>query len=228
MIAPVTDCQGFGKRLPGASLLLLLPALLFALNPELFELRWPSGTGAEVWRLVTGHWTHWSTAHLTWNLASFLLLAAACELDRACGRRRMLAAIACAALDIPAALWLALPEMSRYRGLSGIVSALFTLLAITLLRDGLATGHRARTLVGAAALTAFGSKIVFELVTGDLLFVQPTAGEVPFVPIPLAHAVGGFCGLVIGAISFRRTEHWCPGSERTACSPGCNKCAPHQ
>lgn len=204
MIASVPAPPGIWGRLPGASLFLLLPALLFTLNPELFELRGPVVTGAQVWRLVTGHWTHWSTAHLTWNLASFLLLAAACELDRACGRRRMLAAVACAALDIPAALWLALPEMSRYRGLSGIVSALFTLLAITLLRDGLATGHRARTLAGAAALTAFGSKIAFELATGDLLFVQPTAGEVPFVPIPLAHAVGGFCGLAIGGLVRRR------------------------
>lgn len=116
----------------------------------------------------------------------------------------MLAAIACAALNIPAALWLTLPEMSRYRGLSGIVSALFTLLAVTLLHDGLATGHRARTLAGAAALIAFGSKIVFELATGNLLFVQPTSGEVPFVPIPLAHAVGGFCGLAIGGLPARR------------------------
>ncbi|HJX27071.1 MAG TPA: hypothetical protein VJ885_04105, partial [Thermoanaerobaculia bacterium] len=59
----------------------------------------------------------------------------------------------------------------------------------------------ARTLAGAAALVAFGSKIVFELATGDLLFVQPTAGEAPFVPIPLAHAVGGLCGLAIGGLA---------------------------
>lgn len=204
VIVPVRDREGFGRRLPGVSLLLLLPALLFALDPELFELRGPSTTGAQIWRLVTGHWTHWSTSHLTWNLASVLLLAAACELDRACGRRRLLATVACAAVNIPAALWLALPEMSRYRGLSGIASALFTLLAISLLRDGLATGHRARTLAGAAALIAFGSKLVFELLTGNLLFVQPAAGEVPFVPIPLAHAVGGFCGLMIGGLVRRR------------------------
>lgn len=203
VIAPVTDGEGLGRRLPGASLLLLLPALLFALDPKLFELRGPSTSGIEVWRLVTGHWTHWSASHLAWNLASFLVLAVACELDRACGRRRLLATIACAALDIPAALWLALPGMSRYRGLSGIASALFTLLAVSLLRDGMANGHRTRTLVGAGALIAFGSKIIFELATGNLLFVQPTAGELPFVPIPLAHAVGGLCGLVIGGL-FRR------------------------
>lgn len=198
MIASVPAPQGIWRRLPGASLFLVLPALLFTRDPELFELHWPAATGAEVWRLVTGHWTHWSTTHLAWNLAAFFLLAAACELDRACGRKRMLAAVACAALNIPAALWFALPEISRYRGLSGIASALFVLLAITLLRDGIATGHPTRTLAGAGALAAFGLKIAFELATGDLLFVHPSGVAGTFVPVPLAHGIGGLCGLVIG------------------------------
>jgi len=33
----------------------------------------------EVWRLVTGHFVHWSLSHLVWDVLAFLILGAICE-----------------------------------------------------------------------------------------------------------------------------------------------------
>lgn len=185
------------RRLPGVALLLALPALLLAAPglARLFQLNRAAVLGGEAWRLVTCHWTHWTPGHLAWDLAAFVLLAGACELHPACGRRRLLAAVGLAALAIPAVFWIALPEMDRYRGLSGIDSALFVLLAVTLLRHELAAGNRRTAGLGAAALAALAAKIVFETATGAALFVAPQ-GE--FVPVPLAHLIGGLAGGMVG------------------------------
>jgi rhomboid family GlyGly-CTERM serine protease len=180
-----------GRRLPGVSLLLALPALVIYSMPSLaarLELDWRAIGGGEVWRLVTGHWTHVSLDHLLWDLAAFVVLATACELRDACGRRRMLAAVGLAAVAIPAALWIALPELTRYRGLSGIDSALFVLLAVTFLKEELAAGRRGWAWLGGLALVAFGAKLGYEVITAAALFTEASGGA---VPVPLAHLVGG-------------------------------------
>jgi hypothetical protein len=47
--------------------------------------------------------------------------------------------------------------------------------------------------IGIALVVAgFTGKIAFELVTGAALFVDSSS----FVPVPLAHAVGGACGWI--------------------------------
>lgn len=187
-----------GRRLPGVSLLLALPALVIHLVPGLavrLELDWRAIGGGEVWRLLTGHWTHVALDHLLWDLAAFVVLAAACELRETCGRRRMLAVVGLAAVAIPAALWIVLPGMTRYRGLSGIDSALFVLLAVTFLKEELAAGRREWAWIGGLAFAAFGAKLGYEAITGAALFTKASGGA---VPVPLAHLVGGLCGLVAG------------------------------
>jgi rhomboid family GlyGly-CTERM serine protease len=185
-----------GRRLPGASLFLALPALLLLWAPRLAPfLAFDRGAVAagEVWRLLTGHWVHWSLAHLLWDLAAFLGLATACELAPSCGRRRMLSAVALAAIAIPAVLWIALPRMPTYRGLSGLDSALFVLLVVTLLREDWHAGHRAWAAAEIAVLVLFLGKCLYEAATGEAFFA--TAGG--FVPVPLAHLVGGLMGLAV-------------------------------
>jgi rhomboid family GlyGly-CTERM serine protease len=144
----------------------------------------------EVWRLVTGHWTHWTADHLLWDVLTFLLLATLCE--TLVSRRALLAAVAGSALLISAGFWVALPELVRYRGLSGIDSALFVLLAVALLRrEG---GGAAAGLPG-LALLAFLARTVWEVSTGGALFAD---GAGSFVPVPLAHLLGGAWGVVVG------------------------------
>ena len=56
--------------------------------------------------------------------------------------RRTRACLAISALVIPLAMVVFTPELDTYRGLSGLTSALFGLLAVTLLRDQLRDGNR--------------------------------------------------------------------------------------
>jgi rhomboid family GlyGly-CTERM serine protease len=189
-----------GRRLPGVSLLLSLPALVLALAPGWagrLELDWRAVAEGEVWRVVTGHWTHASTEQLVWDLGAFFVLAAACELrDDPNGRRRLLAAVGLAALAVPLTLWLVLPGVERYRGLSAIDSALFVLLAVLFLRDELAAG-RPEGWWGGLALAAFLGKLGWEAATGGTLFAPAAGGA---VPLPLAHLAGGLCGLAAACL----------------------------
>jgi rhomboid family GlyGly-CTERM serine protease len=139
----------------------------------------------EVWRLLTGHWTHWTVDHLVWDSLGFVVLAVLCETR--VSRGRLLLGVAGSALAVSAGVWF-LPEIehiARYRGLSGIDSALFVLLAVSLMRE--------RPLAG-LALAAFLGKSAWEVATGSTLFVQTGS----FVPVPLAHLVGGAWGLILG------------------------------
>lgn len=191
-------------RLSGAALTLAVPALLFELPGWAEHLQWDRGAVArgEAWRLVTCHWTHWSVRHLAWDLATFVLLALLCE---ARGRRAFLTAVASSALLIPLILWIALPSLETYRGLSGIDSALFVLAAVLLLREKPWSGP---ALAAGVALLGFLLKVVYESVFGAALFA---GSEGLFVPVPLAHLTGGICGLLslIGASQNRRVESFC-------------------
>ena len=122
----------------------------------------------------------------------FLVLGTLCE--RVC-RTTFLACVAVSAVSIPLAAGLALPQMHYYRGLSGLDSALFVLLAVQLIRMNWSS-DRAMAATAAFGLGAFVLKTVYECVTGSIIFVQP---ESTFTPVPLAHIVGGTIGLLIAA-----------------------------
>jgi rhomboid family GlyGly-CTERM serine protease len=192
-----------------ASLLLFLPALpAFALGGWL-ELDRAAVARGEVWRLLTGHWTHWTPDHLLWDSLAFLVLAALCEAR--ISRKRLLAAVAGSALAVSASIWF-LPGIERYRGLSGIDSALFVLLAVTLLRER-------RSPLAGLALAAFLAKAAWEVSTGSTLFTE-TQGA--FVPVPLAHLIGGGWGLLIARIGppAAPPRAWQKGWWRRPAAPG--------
>ena len=52
-------------------------------------------SAGQLWRLVTCHWTHWSTHHLFWSGGAFAALAIACH--RVAPRR----GLACVAASAP-------------------------------------------------------------------------------------------------------------------------------
>jgi rhomboid family GlyGly-CTERM serine protease len=176
-----------GARFFGAPLALLvtLAALLAALVPgaaEALELERARVAGGELWRLLSGHLVHYSREHLVLDALAFLALGLACE--RRAPRRTALA-LAAAALAIPLAVLTLQPELARYRGLSGLDSALFGLLL------GLEARAGARRAWLAGALLA--AKLGWELASGQALFVDSVAQD--FVPVPLAHALGALLGL---------------------------------
>ncbi len=156
----------------------------------------------EWWRWVTAHVTHFDANHLGWDVGALLVLGAMVERE---SRARSLAAVALAALTITPAVWLWAPQFETYRGLSGLDSALFGLLAGNLFQRA----ERVPRVVGAFALVGFGAKCAFELATGVTVFA---AGD-SYAPVPLAHLIGLLAG---GSAGILPTLSSRPASDRGA------------
>jgi len=147
------------------------------------------GRGAAPWTILTSHFTHWTFEQFFWGLAVFVPLGLACE--RRC-RTRFLLALSGSAIAIPLAVGALAPSITAYRGLSGLDSALFALLACSIAAER-RSGDAATLFLVCAAALGFGGKIAFELFTGSPMFVSQLGAGV--VPVPLAHAVGAAIGL---------------------------------
>ncbi len=194
-----------------APVLLTLPALAVQLAPgaaERLQYDRERLAAGELWRILTCHFTHWSADHLLWDLAATAMLAAGCA---RCGARRLATTLLAAAVAVPAAVWAAEPALTRYRGLSGLASALFALLAVSVLRTERAARPRLAFAAG-LALAGFAAKLAWELATAVPVFVGPGAG---FVAVPLAHLVGAACG-VIGAYCASSRTAKASGSARSS------------
>jgi rhomboid family GlyGly-CTERM serine protease len=148
----------------------------------------------EVWRVFTGHLAHWNGSHLFWDTLVLVALGAVCE--RA-DRTTFLLGIGAASLVIGCLLPVLAPTTTSYRGLSGIDSALFALLAIQGRRAG---NHR---WLGVAALVAFAVKCLWEWWTATPVFVENAIAGM--VPVPAAHVAGAVCGVLTGTVSRLRT-----------------------
>ena len=188
-------CQG-GGRIPSVSLLLgslAVPAFLLSWCGTALEYSRQALAGGEFWRLVTCHWTHFSSDVFLWDLVAFVFLGAACERR---DRQSYLVCLGAAAFLIPAVIWIFMPGLDFYRGLSGLDSALFGLLTVTLLREGIESGDRRRIVSVAFFTLFFLGKVTWETVGGGAVFAASTGTGV--VPIPLAHAVGLAIGIATG------------------------------
>jgi len=192
-----TSTDRSARDWPVVSLLVgLFVAALFALPAlaglaETFEWRRTAVLSGEWWRVLTGHLSHTSVPNLLWNLGTFLVLGAVCELQ---DRRRFLLATLLAGLAVSFAVLLFAPETTVYRGLSGIDSALFGLLLVQMVRR--ARNQRQPAL--AALLLATGGlflgKLAYEVLAGQALFAVDASG---FVPVPLAHLAGALAGILV-------------------------------
>ena len=216
----MTGTLGVVVRTNGTLRSLLFPAALLAAaafaaaaSPAALEYRRDAAT--EAWRVLTCHWVHWSADHLRWDLLTFVALAFACRHRW----RRAVAALAVATVTIPLAVAMLKPELSSYRGLSGLASTLFVMVACELLlrrapaRDGDAVHtHRQRfvrvipNLAAGLSLAGFAAKLFWELATGGTVFVDAAASG--FVPVPLAHLVGGLCGAAAALLRRRPCSPW--------------------
>ncbi|MFT3783239.1 MAG: rhombosortase [Nibricoccus sp.] len=142
----------------------------------------------EIWRLLTGHLTHFTTEHLKWDLVVFGALGSLVELRN---RRHFLSILAGSAVAISLAVIWFQPQFTTYRGLSGVDCALYGYIAMDILILSLLERRRGPALVAGAACVFLVAKVVFEMVTGRAFFVDSAAS---FTPVPLAHLVGACVG----------------------------------
>jgi rhomboid family GlyGly-CTERM serine protease len=144
----------------------------------------------QLWRFATGHLTHWNFEHLQWDLLMFAVLGTICELRNP---RQMRWCVAIAAAAVSALVFVAFPSVAAYRGLSGIDTALFTLLALALLKDARRDHHKFLAFTTTALLIGFIAKTSYEAVTGHAFFVNQDAAG--FSLLVWDHVVAGAVGV---------------------------------
>ncbi len=143
----------------------------------------------QVWRVVTGHLTHWDQNQLLWDLTMFVALGAIVEPR---SRKRFTLLCLVSAISISGGLWWRHPELATYRGLSGLDTALFVYMATELLLSAWRDRRLTPGLVSAALLIGFLAKLGYEIFTGQTLFVDSAASG--FAVVTLAHSVGALVG----------------------------------
>ena len=175
-------------RWPVGALLGVLFALLASSPTWAPVLEWQRGLAAvEPWRLLTGHFTHWSADHLLWDLLIFAIFGALLEMR--C-RKAFGGIVLLSALGLGVILPLLYPAMETYRGLSGIDCALAAAVGALHLQ----TRSRGERLIGFAILVFVGIKVALEFgATGPFFVDSAGAG---FVSLPAAHGIGALVGFL--------------------------------
>jgi rhomboid family GlyGly-CTERM serine protease len=142
--------------------------------------------GGEYWRLLSAHFTHLGGSHLLLNLAGLLLITYLVGAELSPGE--WLVALVLACLTVSIGLWVLLPDLEGYVGLSG---ALHGLLAAGLLASA---GRWGIDLwIVAVALVA---KLAYEQLVGPLPSSEGLSGGNVIID---AHLYGAVSGCITGA-----------------------------
>lgn len=180
------------KRLPRVSLLPSAAALLIHfIHPLRIGLIYDRAAvqGLELWRLVTCHWVHLNTSHLFWSGLTFLGLGSACEIM---APKKFYIILGVSSLMIPALIFITLPGLNIYAGLSGIDCALYGFLFASLLKQELINKNKRWVAIYAFFVVMLIAKAFFEALSGTTVFVSHAHTEL--TPVPLAHLAGGIIG----------------------------------
>lgn len=155
---------------------------------------WANFAWGQSYRIITCNWLHFSWNHLGWDLAVFAVLAGLCERR---SRPGLLWMLSIASISIPLAVQLMHVELKTYRGLSGIDSGLFAMLALSLAIEHARSNDWRMVAIFVASLSALIAKIAWEIQLGGNIFVSDQS----FIPLPVAHMTGVLIGLSIAVVA---------------------------
>ncbi len=139
----------------------------------------------EWWRLISGHWVHSDLEHAVWDIGALLILGLLFE-SRLKGA--FFSVLLLGTLGIDLWLWMAVPSLTYYCGLSGILNGLLALGLVRLWRD---IHHPLIWITGLGAII----KIAWETSFGGALLTSTAWPSLPEV-----HGVGFLCGLLMATI----------------------------
>lgn len=183
-------------QLPRFTLFMVIMAiglfLLFGSAPEALVYDRSAIAQGEVWRVITGHWVHSDLEHAVWDIAAFLILA--CLFVPAM-QQRLFTGLLFGMLMLSAYIFLFMPELELYCGLSGILN---TILVIGL--HGL--WHRYRHPMIPLVAVASLMKIIVESNAGKAIFTNTAWQSVPEV-----HLAGFVVGVIL--ILFNKNVQSC-------------------
>jgi rhomboid family GlyGly-CTERM serine protease len=146
----------------------------------------------EPWRLLTGHFVHLNWPHALINALALMIVARLFAPDL--NARRQVSVLLASAVTISVGLAVIYPAIAWYRGLSGVVHALFFAGATTLLASTRAWNLRTLWLPTALLIGGW-AKVLLEQPTGEVL---PQAEWLGAAVVPQAHLVGAACGSLLG------------------------------
>jgi rhomboid family GlyGly-CTERM serine protease len=172
--------------------LVIVAVLAAQLFLPLDQLEYLRGLAAsEPWRLITGHFVHLTLIHALLNCVALALLARlfADRLKPA----EMFGVLAAAPLLISVLFWIALPELAWYRGLSGVLHALYFAGCVLWIAM---TNGRGRWLP-IAALVGGTLKVLIEQ-PWDASF--PVHEVLRIAVVPQAHLIGAIVGTAAGLL----------------------------
>lgn len=152
---------------------------------------------SEPWRLLTAHYVHLSFLHACLNGVALLLLGHLFA-DRL-RPRDVFAMLALAPLGISITFWLLLPELQWYRGLSGVLHAIYFAGCVAWISQ---TAGKARWLP-IAALVGGTVKVLLEQ-PWDASF--PVHEVLRVAVVPQAHLIGAIVGTAAGLLLRSRRE----------------------
>jgi rhomboid family GlyGly-CTERM serine protease len=184
--------KSLGRHLPVLTLLLISSAVVIALFPNWSS--WlvydrPAILSGEIWRMFTGHWVHFSTSHLVYDLLAFGIAGWIIESQKLphFGWLCLLAPWL-----ISVVLLLFEPQMKLFGGLSALATTAIVYLALHGLHD--AGPWRWICL---ATLLGITGKIFFEMTSGRMMFA--TTGNIPVAVSAASHISGAvIAGLFYG------------------------------
>ena len=134
----------------------------------------------ELWRLLTAPLVHFSVSHMFWDVAVFGLAGFAIN---ASGYRSFWLICSFAAV-IPSLIFiLALPELERFGGLSGLATGAVAYFCLCS-----AFKTKKNRFLWLLILLFIGTKIIIEATIGTPIFVQ--TGNMPFRVLPSVHIIG--------------------------------------
>lgn len=136
----------------------------------------------EIWRLLTGHFTHCDQSHLLWNLLPLAFMGGLLEQRIGWHRFAKVALFSC--LGVSGWLWFARPELQLYCGLSGMLNGLLVVLLARIWQEN---RHPLLPLIGLVAT----SKIIFETTRQEAIFTH-----LSWAGFPEAHGAGLIAGII--------------------------------
>jgi rhomboid family GlyGly-CTERM serine protease len=145
----------------------------------------------QLWRLVTGNLVHWSMEHFLLDVGAFLVVGLMVE---GYLKQNYAWILLASAVAVGCGVLAFAPEMTVYRGLSGVDSGQFA--AALCVESATALRDRRRWIWVAPAMSIFVIKIVYECTSGQMLFGTESLGDIG-IPTPVAHAAGAAAAVAL-------------------------------
>ncbi len=139
----------------------------------------------EFWRLVTAPFVHFSISHIFWDSLVFGIAGLAIN---ASGFRNFWLVCSSSIIIISLFYLMALPELGRYGGLSGLATAAVAYFCLCS-----AVTTRKNRMIWLLLLLFMIVKIAIETTMGNPIFAQ--IAKAPYRVLPSAHILGFLCAL---------------------------------